>query len=128
MQLDIFPFLGTLGTLAVLMVVISFIITALLLGVALGPVNGRNRELGSTVVTALLMALSNLAIIVPLIGPILACILQWYFIKSRHDVGWGGAIVAWIVLIILQVIVLILIVMLLGGGLGLLFSLIPMSP
>ena len=128
MQLDIFPFLGTTGTIALLMVVISFIITALLLGVALGPVNGRNRELGSTVVTALLMALSNLAIIVPVVGPILACILQWYFIKSRHDVGWGGAIVAWIVLIILQVIVLILIVMLLGGGLGLLFSLIPMSP
>jgi len=128
MQLDFIPFLGTLGTIAVLMVVISFIITALLLGVALGPVNGRNRELGSTVVTALLMALSNLAIIVPVIGAILACILQWYFIKSRHDVGWGGAIVAWIVLIILQVIVLILIVMLLGGGLSLLFSLIPMFP
>ncbi|TFG12632.1 hypothetical protein EU537_08700 [Candidatus Thorarchaeota archaeon] len=128
MQLDFIPFLGTFGTIALLMVVISFIITALLLGVALGPVNGRNRELGSTVVTALLMALSNLAIIVPVIGPILSCILQWYFIKSRHEVGWGGAIVAWIVLIILQVIVLIVIIMLLGGGLNLLFDLIPMTP
>ncbi len=128
MQLDFIPFLGTFGTIVLLMIVISFIITALLLGVALGPVKGRNRDFGSTVVTALLMAVSNLAAFVPVIGPILVCILQWYFIKSRHDVGWGGAIVAWIVLIILQAIVLILIILLLGGGLGLLFNLIPMSP
>jgi len=44
---------------------------------------------GSVFVTQLINAIVGL---IPCIG----CILQWYFIKTRHTDTWGRAIVAWI--------------------------------
>ncbi len=122
--MQIWELLGVFGTIAVLMIVISLIVNALLLGVALGPVKGRNRELGTTVVTAIIMALCYIALVIPFVGALLACILQLYFIKSRHEVGWGGAIVTWIILVILQAIVLIIIVFAFFGGLAFLLGVI----
>ncbi|MHA2423244.1 MAG: hypothetical protein ACXAEF_00520 [Candidatus Thorarchaeota archaeon] len=121
----IIAILGIVGTIAVIMFIVGFIVYGLLLGVALGPAGGENRELGSTFVTALLMALSNLAGIIPIVGFILACVLQWYFIKSRHETGWGGAIVAWIIVNILVIIVVIVLLFAFLGGLAALLGVFP---
>ncbi len=122
MQLDaIIALLGIFGIIAIIGFVVAFVVTGLLLGVALGPVHGENRELGSTFVTAFIIALTYLVMLIPVVGIFLFCIviiLQWYVIKSRHELGWGGAIVAWIITIILIAIVLIIIVMAFLGGLA----------
>ena len=121
MQLEwLIAIIGITGLIAIIGFAIAFIITGLLLGVALGPVHGENRELGSTFVTAFYIALTYLVMLIPIIGIFLFCIviiLQWYIIKARHEVGWGGAIVAWIITIILIAIVLFLITLALGVGL-----------
>ncbi|MHA1248341.1 MAG: hypothetical protein ACTSPE_13515 [Candidatus Thorarchaeota archaeon] len=61
--------------LIVLVFIIGLIIYAVFLGIALGFVNGENREIGSTFVTGLLMAIVG---VIPFIG----CTLQRYFIKT----------------------------------------------
>ena len=87
-----------------LIVILGIVIQAVFLGVGLGFVNGDNREIGTTFVTALLM---SLVIWIPCLG----CILAWYFIKTRHNVGWGGALVAWLLGGIVMLIVIIAIVL-----------------
>lgn len=123
--------LGIIGTIAIIAFVVAFLIYGFCLGLALGPVNGRNRGLGSTFVTAFFISLTYLILLIPFFGALLFCIaiiLQWYIIKSRHDVGWGGAIVAWIITIIIVAIVVILLVLVIFGGLGVIFNLIPVGP
>jgi len=93
-----------------LIVIIAIVVQAIFLGIGLGFVNGDNRELGTTFVTALLM---SLVIWIPCLG----CILAWYFIKSRHNVGWGGALVAWLLGAIIMVVVLLAILFLMFGTL-----------
>ncbi|TFG27971.1 hypothetical protein EU527_17895 [Candidatus Thorarchaeota archaeon] len=110
--------------LLVLFIVIYFIIQGFFLGIGLGFVNGKNRNIGSTMVTALLM---TLVIWIPCLG----CILAWYFIKSRHDVGWIDALIAWILGAIVALVVVIAIAFAFGMGgalMGILTGLIPMGP
>ncbi len=109
------PLLGGFVTLIILMFVIMLLVYAVLLGIALGFVNGENRELGTTFVTALLIAIVSVI-------PILGCILAWYFIKTRHNVGWGGAIAAWLIVFIIAVVILLAIILLLAPGLLALMS------
>ena len=94
----------------VLIIIIALVVQAVFLGIGLGFVNGDNRELGSTFVTALMMSLVTWI-------PCLGCILAWYFIKSRHNVGWGGALAAWLLGAIIMVIVIFAILMLFFGAL-----------
>jgi hypothetical protein len=103
MQFDYALLLGSLGTIFVLALIVGIIINALFLGIALGVVHGENRELGTTFVTALMCGLVGWI-------PCLGCILSWYFIKSRHELGWGGAIAAWILTFIIEAIVIFAIV------------------
>jgi hypothetical protein len=91
------PFL----TILAIFVIIGIIVNALLLGVVLGWTKGENRELGTTFVTALFLGLSMLLYIIPPLG----CLAQWYVLKSRHELTWGGAIATWILLIIVVAIV-----------------------
>jgi len=112
LQFDwIFTLLGTSNGIILigLFVIVGIVIQAIFLGIGLGFVNGRNRNLGTTFVTAVMMMFAQLI-------PCLGCILAWYFIKSRHDVGWGGALVAWILGTIVQIIVLIAILFLFFGS------------
>ncbi|MCF2138025.1 MAG: hypothetical protein K9W43_12395 [Candidatus Thorarchaeota archaeon] len=110
MQLDFALLMGSFGLLMVMVFVILLVINAVFLGIALGFVHGENRELGTTFVTALLMAIVSMI-------PILGCILSWYFIKTRHNLGWGGAIVAWLITGIIAGIVLFAIIFLIFPGL-----------
>ncbi|MFW9833889.1 MAG: hypothetical protein ACFFEK_07850 [Candidatus Thorarchaeota archaeon] len=107
--------------LIVLLFILNFLIQGIFLGIGLGFVNGQNRDLGSTFVTALLM---SLVIWIPCLG----CFIAWYFIKSRHDVGWGGALAAWILGAIIQFLVMVLLLMFVFTGIwaGILGGLIPL--
>ena len=83
-----------------LLIIVNLIIQGIFLGIGLGFVKGQNRELGTTFVTALLM---SLVIWIPCLG----CFIAWYLIKSRHEVGWGGALIAWLLGAIIMAIVFI---------------------
>jgi hypothetical protein len=107
MQFDIIALLAGMATLIILVIVVFLIVYGLFLGIALGFVNGENRELGSTFITALVIALLGWI-------PILGCIISWYMIKTRHEVGWGGAIIAWLLTAIIAAIVIFAITFLLG--------------
>ena len=111
MQFDWIFALGitNLMILVAIFFIVGVLIQAIFLRIGLGFVNGRNRELGTTFVTALMMT-------IVLLIPCLGCILAWYFIKSRHDVGWGGALVAWILGIIVMILVLFAILFLFFGS------------
>lgn len=106
-----------------LVFILNLLIQGFFLGIGLGFVNGRNRGMGSTFVTALLMSLVTW---IPCIG----CFIAWYFIKSRHSVGWGGALIAWILGAVVMVLVLLAIVFLFFGGIwaAIMGGLIPWSP
>ena len=101
---------ASLGAIVILVIVVFLIVYGLFLGIALGFVNGENRELGTTFVTALGIALLGWI-------PILGCIISWYLIKTRHEVGWGGAIIAWLLTAIIAIIVIA--VLIFGGVLAL---------
>lgn len=106
----------TLLMLIVIVLVIYFLIQAVFLGIGLGFVHGKNRDIGSTFVTTILM---TCVIWIPCLG----CILAWYFIKSRHSVGWIDALIAWILGAIVAVVVIFLVAFTLGLG-GALMSLL----
>ena len=111
----IFDFVLIIG----LIIIVALVIQAIFLGIGLGFVNGDNRELGSTFVTALMM---SLVIWIPCLG----CILSWYFIKSRHNVGWGGALAAWILgAVIMFIVILAIVLMFFGSMLALLWGFFP---
>jgi len=103
--------LAALGTIILVVIIVFLLVYGLFLGIALGFVNGENRNIGTTFVTALGIALLGWI-------PILGCIISWYLIKTRHEVGWGGAIVAWLLTFIIAIIVIILILFV--GGISLL--------
>lgn len=115
MQFNIPLLLSSIWIIIILVFLVAIVINALFLGLALGFVHGENRELGTTFVTALLCA-----IVLPI--PCLGCILDWYFIKSRHELGWGGAIAAWILTFIIEVIVLFAIVFFAFSGMLAIFQ------
>ncbi len=103
--------LAALGTIIIVVIIVFLLVYGLFLGIALGFVNGENRNIGTTFVTALGIALLGWI-------PILGCIISWYLIKTRHEVGWGGAIVAWLLTFIIAIIVIFLILFV--GGISLL--------
>ncbi len=109
MQIDYVTFLlANIVTIFILLLVVGIIINAVFLGIALGVVHGENRELSTTFVTALLCGLVGW---IPCVG----CILDWYFIKTRHELGWGGAIAAWILTFIIEIVAILVIVFVFFG-------------
>jgi hypothetical protein len=118
LQFGIFDIVLVVG----LIIIVGIVVQAIFLGIGLGFVNGSNRELGSTFVTALLMGLVGWI-------PCLGCILSWYFIKSRHNVGWGGALAAWLLGAIIMFVVIFAIILMFFGGIFALFGgFIPFLP
>jgi hypothetical protein len=101
--------LTTIFLIIALVFIVSFLIQGIFLGIGLGFVNGQNRNLSTTFVTAFLMAL---VIWIPCLG----CFIAWYFIKSRHEVGWGGALAAWLLGAIIQFIVIIALMIFVFGS------------
>jgi hypothetical protein len=113
--------LGALGTIlgvVLIVIIVVLLINAIFLGLALGIVGGKNRGIGTTFVTSLLMALIGWI-------PCLGCILSLYFIKSGHETGWGGAIGAYILTIIIAIVVIFgILFFVFPAGLQILFQLL----
>lgn len=123
-----FEWLIALGIMNIVIVIflffiINLIIQGIFLGIGLGFVKGQNRDLGTTFVTALLM---SLVIWIPCLG----CFIAWYFIKSRHEVGWGGALLAWLLGGIIAILVFAALMIFVFGALwaAILGGLIPAIP
>ncbi len=101
---------------------ISFIIMWILgtfflyIGLGVAGVPDERKEFMSVMITTLLVALVQSFI------PIVGCIIAWWIIKVRHTDTWGGAIVAWIIMIIIPIIVVIGLLIFLGIGLPMLVS------
>ena len=114
----IYAMLGFLALLGIIMIIISILI----LGWALRYVNGTNTEFFSVAITAILMSILTAFI------PCLGCIIALYIIKLRHDVGWGGALIAWILAVIVSIVVAILIFILFFGGFAAFLALFPFLP
>ncbi len=99
----------TFLVLLVIVLVVYFLIQGFFLGIGLGFVKGKNRDISSTFVTTLLM---TCVIWIPCLG----CILAWYFIKSRHHVGWIDALIAWVLGAIVALVVIVAIAFAFGLG------------
>lgn len=89
-------FFGLSLTLIILFIIIGLLIGAFFLWLAL-------RILGIPEEKTVFKDVFVTQIINVLVGliPIIGCILQWYFIKTRHTDSWGSAIVAWILAILI---------------------------
>lgn len=106
--LNIFnTFLGLGLITIVVIVIIAFLIGILLqaffLYLALKIVDARNDNFGSVFVTALINTLIGW---IPCIG----CILSWVVINSRHDTGFGMAIVVWLLSGLIALIIVVAVV------------------
>ncbi len=106
---------GTLLLVMGISFIIMWIIGSFFLYVGLGVagVPDEKKEFMSVMITTLLVSLVQSFI------PIIGCIIAWWIIKVRHTDSWGGAIVAWIIMIIIPVVIVIAILIFLGIGLPL---------
>ncbi|MFX0034861.1 MAG: hypothetical protein ACFE9I_04370 [Candidatus Hermodarchaeota archaeon] len=96
----------------ILIIVISLLINALFLKIALSVVkSARHTDFGEVFVTALIIALVGWI-------PCLGCILSWVIINSRHETGFGMAIVVWIIAILVGLIITVLLVIFIIGIIG----------
>jgi len=97
-------------TLIALIFVMVLIVGAFFLWLALKLVGvpPERMTFGSVIVTQLINAIVGL---IPCIG----CILQWYFIKTRHTDTWGKAIVAWILAGLIPIAIALGIFIIIGG-------------
>jgi hypothetical protein len=108
-------FLNPLWLLAFLVaaILLGLVLDTLFLFAGLSVVEGKNRTFGAVFVTAIIGALVNWVYCI-------GWIIYWYAIKTRHKIGWGGAIGAWIIagliplIIIFAVLGLILLPVLFG--------------
>jgi len=109
-----FPLLlfGGLVGLLILVFILTLVMGSIFLLIGLKAVNAPVIDFGKVMVTVLLMAI--VAVI-----PCLGCILQWYFIKTRHEIGWGQAIVAWILAGLIPIVIALGMAMFLGWGIPL---------
>ena len=94
--------------LIVIFILIAVLINTIFLKISLAMFkSAKKTEFGTVFVTALIMALIGW---IPCIG----CILCWVIINSRHETGFGTAIVIWLITIILEVLVIYAIFFIIG--------------
>ncbi|MHA1834477.1 MAG: hypothetical protein ACTSV7_10855 [Candidatus Baldrarchaeia archaeon] len=101
--------LGGLVGLIILVFILTLIIGSIFLLIGLKVVGAPETDFGRVFVTALLMAIVGVI-------PCLGCILQWYFIKTRHEVGWGQAILAWLLAGLIPLVIALGVALFIGWG------------
>ena len=102
--------LGEILTRQIIYLIVIFFIGVFLLHLATIFLNFRKKSFRKAI--GVLFAGSIVAFIlgfIPFIGRILGLISFWFFIKSFYDVGWGKAILAWIMSILVAFTIAILI-------------------
>ena len=114
----IYAAIGLLALFAVVFIIVSVIS----LGWALDYVGGKNTDFGSTLISAILMSILTAFI------PCLGCIIALYLLTLRHKIGWGGAIIAWLLSIIIAAVIFLVLVIAFFGGFAAIWALIPALP
>jgi len=99
--------------------IIYFMITtfvgAILLHIATGILNFEKRRFTTAFAVVIVGGIiSFILTFIPVIGWLLGLITYWYFIKNFYIVGWGKAILAWIMSILVVVIIAVIVLILLG--------------
>ena len=88
-------------------IAIGFLLYTISLKIALGMVQGSDKEFGTVFITALL---SYLVSYVPCVG----CFLSIYFINSRHGISYGKGIIAYLLAGLLPAIAVTILFFVLG--------------
>lgn len=93
----------TLIIIIVLYIVLSLLIQTVFLKLALRVVDHKHDDFGEVFITSLLCMLVSWI-------PCLGCILCWVIINSRHETGFGSAILVWLISILLALVITIIII------------------
>ncbi|NHJ12686.1 MAG: hypothetical protein EAX95_03380 [Candidatus Thorarchaeota archaeon] len=101
---------------------IFMVVSIMSLGIALRYVGGKNTDFFSSLVSAILMVI--LTVFIPCLG----CIIALYLLKLRHNISWGGAIIAILLTGIIALAAYIAVAFLFFGGLAAILVLIPFLP
>jgi len=114
--MDFFGYeLGEILTRQIIYLVVIFFLGIILLHGATSILNFKKRSFGKA--AGVLIAGSAVAFVlafIPYVGRLLGLIGFWFFIKSFYDVGWGKAILAWIMSIVVAFIIALVILILFG--------------
>ena len=101
-----------------LIIVIALLIETIFLKIALSLFKSKHNDFGEVFITALIMALVGWI-------PCLGCILCWIVINSRHDTGFGTAILVWLIAGLIGVIVAFFIAIAILGAMGIIVTILP---
>lgn len=88
-------FLGIGVTIIIVLLLVVFVLQTCFLIVGLRAVESKHKDFGDVFVTSILCFVVGLI-------PCLGCILQWVVIDSRHETGFGNAILAWLIAVIVS--------------------------
>ncbi|MFX0055119.1 MAG: hypothetical protein ACFFAX_01160 [Promethearchaeota archaeon] len=113
----IYAMLGFLALFGIIMIIVNILI----LGWALRYVGGTNTDFMDAAISAILISILTAFI------PCLGCIISLYILTLRHDIGWGSALIAWIIAALISIVVAILVFITFFGGLGAFLALFPFS-
>ena len=105
--------LGEILTRQVIYLIVIFFLGVVLLHVATGILDFRKRGFGKAAGVLITGSVAAFFLaFIPYVGRILGLIGFWFFIKSFYDVGWGKAILAWIMSIVVAFIIALIILIL----------------
>ena len=113
----IFAMLGFLALFGIIMIIVNILI----LGWALRYVGGTNTDFMDAAISAILISILTAFI------PCLGCIISLYILTLRHKIGWGSALIAWIIAALISIVVAILVFITFFGGLGAFLALFPFA-
>ncbi|MFX1330603.1 MAG: hypothetical protein ACFE9W_03540 [Promethearchaeota archaeon] len=99
--------------------IIMIIVNILILGWALRYVGGTNTDFMDAAISAILISILTAFI------PCLGCIISLYILTLRHKIGWGSALIAWIIAALISIVVAILVFIMFFGGFGAFLALFP---
>ena len=114
----IYAMFGFLAIFGIIMIIVNILI----LGWALRYVGGTNTDFMDAAISAILISILTAFI------PCLGCIISLYILTLRHEIGWGSALIAWIIAALISIVVTVLIFILFFVGIAGLLNLIPALP
>jgi hypothetical protein len=105
--------LGEILTRQFIYFIVIFFIGVILLHVATSILDFKKRSFGKAAGVLITGSIvSFILAFIPYIGRILGLIGFWFFIKSFYDVGWGKAILTWIMSIVVAFIIALVVLVL----------------
>ena len=107
--------LGQIFPVRIIYFLITTFVGAILLHLATGILNFEKRRFTIAFAVVIVGGIVSLILtFIPAIGWLLGLIAYWYFIKILYSVGWGKAILAWIMSILVAFIIAVMLLVFLG--------------